>query len=216
MSTTWWSAVSYVRAVTSVPVLQVAGDGGWETAAVVPVSTDESRLPCVVEQAAATAGRDVAVEVLWPGQVFVGARWDLAGSDGAGSAGALAGARRAQAVLSAPVARPVEAALLALLGAMPDPAPEFADLGAVNAWASVGPLTLWRRDEALTPVVVDRALALRPDLTECAHPVAVEVAVTEPRPCWIGVTVSTRTGSVHLLDRDFLDAVLAAATGASQ
>ncbi len=32
MRTTWWSAVLCSRTVTSVPVLQVAGDGRWETA----------------------------------------------------------------------------------------------------------------------------------------------------------------------------------------
>ena len=159
----------------------------------------------------AGARRDVAVEVLWPGQVFVGARWDLAEDGGAGADAALAAARRALAALSASAPRPAEAGLLALLDATPSPVPEFVELGAVNAWASVGPLTLWRRTEALTPAAVDAALASRPDLVECRYPVAVEVAVTRPRSCWVGVTVSTRTGLVHRLDRGALDEVLAGA-----
>lgn len=216
MRTTWWSVISGVRTVTSVPVLQVAGDGRWETADTVPVSAGRTRVAACVEQAATRARRDVAVEVLWPGQVFVGVRWDLAESDGAGSNAALAGARRAQDVLSASVTRPVEATLLALLDSTPNPAPEFAELGAVNAWASVGPLALWRRNEVFTPAAMDAALASRPDLIECRHPVAVEVAVTEPRSCWVGVTVSNRTGSVHLLDRDSVGKVLARATSASR
>ncbi len=78
MRAAWWSAVLSSRTVTSVPVLQFAGDGRWETAGTVPVTADPTRLAARVEQVAATAEHDVAVEVLWPGQVFVGARWDLA------------------------------------------------------------------------------------------------------------------------------------------
>jgi hypothetical protein len=192
------------------PVLQIAGDGRWETAGTVPITAAPARLAAHVDQVAATAQRDVAIEALWPGQIFVGARWGLAESDAA-----LAGARRAQAVLSAPVTHPMEAALLALLGTTPNPAAEFAELGAVNAWASTGPLTLWRRGKALASTAVDEALASRPDLTECRHPLAVEIAATEPRPCWIGVTVSTRTGSSHRLDRDVLNKVLARGTKTS-
>jgi hypothetical protein len=59
---------------------------------------------------------------------------------------------------------------------------------------------------------VDEALASRPDLTECRHPVAVELAAAAPRACWVGVTVSTRTGSHHRLDRDALDDVLVRCT----
>lgn len=59
-------------------------------------------------------------------------------------------------------------------------------------------------------LTVSRALASRPDLTECRHPVAVEVVMTKPRSCWVGVTVSTDTGSNHrLLEGDALDEVLA-------
>lgn len=212
MTTEWWSVVSRMTAVTSAPALQVAGDGRWETAVTIPVD-DASRLATRLERVAASARRDVAVEVLWPGQVFVGARWSLAESGGAGANAALAGARRALAVLSA--SYPAEAALLALLHSTPNLVPEFAELGAVNAWASVGPLTLWRRTKAFTPAAVGAALASRPDLTECRYPVAVEVAATGPRACWVGVTVSNLAGSVHLLDRDALDEVLARATGPS-
>jgi hypothetical protein len=201
--TTWWSAVLASTSATSVPVLQVAGDGRWETSLPLPVTASPARLLACIEQVAACAERDVAVEALWPGRVFVGARWSLPEVEDA-----LAGARRARAALSADGARPAEA-LLALLGAAPGPAPEFAELGAVNAWASVGPLTLWHRGGALTPGAVDEALESRPDLTVCRYPVAVEVAAVEPRPCWIGTTVSTRDDGGHRLDRAALDDVLA-------
>ena len=92
-----------------------------------------------------------------------------------------------------------------MLGTAPSSVLEFAELGAVNAWASTGPLVLWRQGEALVPTAVDEALASRPDLTRCTHPVAVELAATDPRPYWIGVTVSKRSGSTNTLDRDALD-----------
>ncbi len=211
MRTTSWSAVLSSRTVASVPVLQVAGDGRWETAGTVPLAADPTRLVACIEQVVATPEHDVAVEVLWPGQIFVGARWDLAEADEA-----LMSAQRVQAALVTPMRPPVEAALLALLDTTSSPAPEFAELGAVNAWASTGPLTLWRRGEVLAPGAVDEALASRPDLTECRHAVAVELAAVDPRPCWIGVTVSTFTGYNHRLNRDALGEVLARGTETSR
>jgi hypothetical protein len=106
----------------------------------------------------------------------------------------------------------VEAALLALLGSTPTSEPEFAELGAVRAWQSVGPLTLWRRGEVLIRERVDEALASRPDLTWCTRPVAVEFATTEPRACWIGVTESEPAGRHHRLDHGVVHDVLARGT----
>lgn len=146
----------------------------------------------------------MAVEVLWPGQIFVGARWALQERDAA-----RVGAMRAQAAVSASATQPVDAALLALLGAKPSLKPDFAELSAVNAWASTGPLRLWRTGEALASNVVDGLLATRPDLTICEHPVAVELATNQPRSCWVGITVSTPSGSAHRLNRDALEDVLA-------
>ncbi len=110
--------------------------------------------------------------------------------------------------LRAPNRTPISAAVV-LVGAEPSPAPAFVELGAVNAWASTGALRLWRQGETLSPAVLDELLASRPDLVECAHPVAVEVATDKPRGCWVGVTVSTQIGSRHRLDRDALADVLA-------
>ena len=100
-----------------------------------------------------------------------------------------------------PQTEAVQAALLALLGTEPSTVLEFAELGAVNAWKSTGPEVLWRRGDPLTPEALDAVLVRRDDLTTCSHPVAVEIAVARPRPCWVGITVSTRHGSVHHLDR---------------
>jgi hypothetical protein len=41
----------------------------------------------------------------------------------------------------------------------------------------------------------------RPDLFVCRHPVALEVAGSEPRACWTGVVVSAPYQQLHRLDR---------------
>ncbi len=131
-----------LQALPSAPELLVAGDGRWGTGITLPNTAGRTRLTACLEQVAAPAERDVAVEVLWPGRVFVGVRWGLAELPDA-----LAGAERARVAVRAGAPRPVEAALLALLGSTPTSEPEIAELGAVRAWQSVGPLTLWRRGE---------------------------------------------------------------------
>ncbi len=138
----------------------MAGDGRWETGITLPITAAGTRLTACLEQVAASAERDVAIEVLWPGHVFVGVRGGLAELPDA-----LAGTERTRVAVRAGAPRPVEAALLALLGSTPTSEPEFAELGAVRAWQSVGPLALWRRGEVLVRERADEALASRPDLT---------------------------------------------------
>jgi hypothetical protein len=157
-----------------------------------------------VNQVAAMAEHDVAIEAMWAGQVFVGVRWALTEVDEA-----LAGARRVNAALFESVSCSAESALVSLLDSVPDCPPESAELGAVNAWASTGPLVLWRRGDPLGPTtVVDEALASRPDLIECCHPVALETAATDPRSWWVGVVVTGAAGPAHRLDRRLLDDAL--------
>lgn len=199
---TWWSAVARSTKVTTTPVLQVAGDGRWEGARAVVVSGSSTRAAMVVQEVASTADRDVAVEVLWPGQAFVGVRGPVEQLDDAAAA-----ASRASVIVRS--AHGIEGALLGLLSTVPNPDLEFAELGAVNAWASVGPEVLWRRGNAHSPQALDARLAGRPDLTICANPVAVELAVVHPRACWIGIVVSTKSGPAHYVDRQALDQVLA-------
>jgi hypothetical protein len=158
----------------------------------------------------AAAKHDVAIEVLWPGEVFVGVRWDLAEVDEA-----VAAVQRVNSVPIASVSSPAVSALVSLLGDEPECLPEFAELGAVNAWSSTRPLTLWRRGRPLQlTTAVEEALNSRPDLTDCFNPVAVEIAATAPRPWWVGVVVSTAVGSAHRLDRQLLDDALVRGVGA--
>ncbi|WP_147995793.1 hypothetical protein [Streptomyces sp. uw30] len=147
----------------------------------------------MVEQAARTARHDVAVEVLWPANAFCGVRWgvdqwDEAVAGTARAYDALAGGNAAVTLVSA------------LLGDAPSSVVEFAELGAVNAWTSVGSEVLWRHGEGFTQEALDATLLRRPELTVCEHPLAVELAVTIPRPCWVGIYVSSQRGSLHHLD----------------
>jgi hypothetical protein len=193
-----------------VPVLQIAADGAWESAAVLPVTTDPPAAAGVVERVAAAARHDVAIEVLWPGELFVGVRWGLAEV-----AEALAAVRRVSPLAVASAAGSAVSALVSLLGIVPNGVPELAELGAVNAWSSTRPLTLWRRGDPLgLDTEMDQTLRTRPDLTQCHHPVALEIAASDPRPWWVGIVVSTAIGSVHRLDRRLLDDALVRGVGA--
>lgn len=200
-------AASRMVRVTVAPVLQVAADGRWETAKVVPMGGDPAHARTVVAQVARSARDDVAVEFLWPTQAFVGARWP---TDSWRQAVVVADRRNL--VLSSgdymPQDHVIEAGLLALLDTAPSPDLEFVELGAVNAWQSVGPQRLWRRGDVLTDSVLESTLSRRPDLTSCAHPVAVELCVTHPQPCWVGIYISTGSDPIHHLDRRALKSIL--------
>lgn len=190
-------------------MLQIASDGLWETASV--LAQGGATAKDAVSLAASTATGDVAVEALWPGQLFVGVRWSLDELDEA-----VAGVLRAGVVIGEAAGRAPTAArvLLALAGATPDSHVELSELGAVNAWASVGPEPLWRRGQQdVWPL--DDLLARRPDLVRCAHPVAVEVSTAVPRACWVGVVVSEPVGPVHLLDLAAVRNLLALSVDAS-
>ena len=203
----WWSVVSWATTVMTVPVLQVAADGQWETAEAVPATSNPAAARMVIEQVARAARNDVAVEILWPGQAFVGVQWPAASWQQAADA-----ASRSVIVLATDSPRspsqPVEAGLLALLGSMPGTDLDYVELGAVNAWHSIGPEPLWRPGMVLTADAAESVPLRRPDLASCSHPLAVELGTMNPQPCWIGINVSTGTGPVHQLDPHLLNNVL--------
>ncbi len=179
---------------TGVPVLLVAADGAWEAAQVVEVG-DAVAAASALEAAASTAARDVAVEVFWPDESFIGVRWSLDDLDHASD-------HATATAVHCPAVGPqvtVAAALRSLLGAEPGPDPDRVELGAAGAWASVGPEVLWRRGQL--PTASPEHLPIRrPDLAWCAHPVAVEITATAPRECWVGIMVSRPRGDRHVLD----------------
>ena len=209
--TLWYSALAQATHVTTTPVLQVAADGHCEGARLVSAADISTHTPPTLEQVASTAERDIALEILWPREAFVGVRWPIDDLDDAQAASARASevvGDQARVITSTATARGLDAALLALVGATPSPDLEFAELGAVNAWGSIGPARLWTRGAPYSPAATEALLARRPDLTSCAHPLAVEVAATRLRPCWIGIIVSSNSSDNHHLDRPALNRVL--------
>jgi hypothetical protein len=68
----------------------------------------------------------------------------------------------------------------------------------MNAWASVRAQVLWQRGRPDAALPLVELQGRRPDV--CRHPVALEVAGSEPRACWTGVVVSTPYQQIHRLD----------------
>jgi hypothetical protein len=128
---------------------------------------------------------DLAVEVLWPGPpiVFVGARVDRTDEPTL---------RQIATSGGGPPSRVLEA----LVGSPLGPATR-AELGAINAWRSVGPLPLAL---AASVSVVREALSNRADLRNCSHPVALEVTHRQPREGWWAIEVSERVDAAHVVD----------------
>lgn len=163
------------RAASGQPILQIAVDGWWERANTIPLPFEDVTL------AAGDAAGECAVEVLWPGPpvVFVGARF-----------------RGERPPLAALGARgdwtPATALDMLATGAL-GPAVR-AELGAVNAWRSVGPLPV-RLDATAEDLA--RELAARPDLAPCRHPVALEVVHEAKHEAWWAIEVSARGDAGH-------------------
>lgn len=211
---TWREVLSGLRPVTAAPVLQIAADGGWEESITLPLPVDPDAAGAVLGQAADIARKDVALEVLWPGEAFIGVRWPRRATSEARAA--------LEQVLTAAGSTPaatltgqvIASTLSAALGAAPATGLGFVEVGAVNAWRSTGAEVIWRSDQVRDVEGVIAVLQRRPDLLECPHPVAVEFAVANPRPHWIGIQVSTIDGARHRLDqarlRELLQAVLPA------
>jgi hypothetical protein len=186
------SAQEVEHAASGVPVLQVAVDGWWERAAsaALPGSAED------VERLLEAAGTgEAAVEVLWPGPpvVFVGARF--------------ARGRPPLRELAARADWSPSQALRALAGGPLGP-PVRAELGAFNAWRSLGPLRLAL--DATAPAV-RQALARRPDLAHCPRPVALEIAHDRPREAWWAIEVSVPRDAAHAVSADRVAQLLAAA-----
>ncbi len=144
----WWLEAAAVVDVSRAPVVQVAADGFWEAALIADGEKAED-VPDLVKRAAAVGLRDVAIEVLWPGGGFVGARWTLEEVQAAVDAGLRAAVLVAHAGIDTHASpdngQAVTAALVALLDRLPDRNADRVEVGAVNAWASVRPQLLWQR-----------------------------------------------------------------------
>jgi hypothetical protein len=146
---------------------------------------------------------DVAVEFEWLGHplVFVGAR-RTEGLEGEQ-------ASFEEAVVRVAALDPADPALALaeLAGAAPAEL-DHVELGAANAWQSIGPLRLWTRGEEPAPATATARLGDHPALTRCAVPVVLEVAFRRPRACWIGVELSEPSPAGYVLAAAKVDAVL--------
>jgi hypothetical protein len=157
-----------------------------------------------LDWAAGSASRDVAAEVLWPGQAFVGARWRLDELHAA-RAGVDAAAR-----LAADPGDPetvCERALAALLQRAPVGELTHLEVGVENAWLSSIPERIWSRDHGEAPDIEGFAQR-RPDLAWCTKPIAIEAAADAPRPCWAAVAISSPQRTGHALNTAKLRAVV--------
>ena len=167
--------------------MQTAAGGRWEEARGVHTPASAGEVRGLLHGWDAD---DVAVEYEWLGHplVFVGARPALED----------AAVRVAAESPSDP-----EAALAALAGGPPSELVAV-EIGAVNAWRSVGPLRLWSAGDPPRLPDVEALLDGRPDLRECSVPVALEVAWGEPRECWVGREISRPVGDAHVVERGFV------------
>lgn len=57
---------------------------------------------------------------------------------------------------------------------------------------------------------VAEALRDRPELARCAAPVALAIAYTAPRSCWLGIEVSEADGDLHVVDVEAAQALVTA------
>jgi hypothetical protein len=178
-----WSAAGRPR------VLQAAVDGRWEASRSVAVPADEPTARALIRDAG-PHDADVAVEFEWLGSplVFVGAR--RAGEAAAFAAGV-------GAVAAGDLPEPL-AALAALAGGPPEEL-DHVELGAANAWRSVGPLRLWTRGDDIVELDLQARLSDHSRLARCVAPVALEVSFRRPRECWLGVEVSTPSDGQHVV-----------------
>jgi len=145
---------------------------------------------------------DVAVEFEWLGHplVFVGVR------RGQGGARDVADFEdRVARIAEQGAAGPAEA--LAALAAGPPAVAAHIELGAANAWRSVGPLRLWAAG-ADPAGPVEELLLRRPDLARCAFPVALVLTYDQPRVCWAGIEVSEPSATENVLTPARVAAVL--------
>jgi hypothetical protein len=82
------------------------------------------------------------------------------------------------------------------------------ELGAANAWRSVGPMRLWTMGQHRPPAATAGRLDERPALARCIAPVALVATFSRPRQCWVGVEVSEPSADAHVVSPATLDALL--------
>jgi|GEM_PF-3814310 len=188
--------------------IQLAVDGSWESAWLL---RHGNTIPSVDDIAAwlPDTPHNVAFEVFFPqypsGEAFLGIR--LTGSQ------RLAQAQILYTIIQAVLRRtwttfdtlmeniqtvlPAFATVPALTAS-----PDALDIGVVNAWRSIGPCRIWKRDEPdISTEQLQERLSRHPVLLHPQpKPLALEVAFCQPLEHWLGLEVSVVQGSDHILD----------------
>ncbi len=182
-------------------IVQVAVAGRWEEARGVQIPIDEGTSRSLVRDAGAL-DLDVAAEIEWLGHplVFVGAR---RAQEQGGHTGFEDDVVRVAALESLDPAL----ALATLAGGRPANVSHI-ELGAANAWQSVGPMRLWTRGRGVSTGTIAARLNKHPALARCIAPVALEVAFNRPRECWIGVEISEPHADGHVVAPVKIEAML--------
>jgi hypothetical protein len=167
--------------------IQITATGDWSTASRLSGADDAERFLDGLPGGAADA---LGVELLWAGPPisFVGVRLD----------GERVRSLPALAHQLADSHDDPQAVLVAMTGGELGSI-EVVQCGAINAWDSVPPMTLWDGTTWIDPAT---RLPAHPDLRICAHPVGLEVG---HRHAWYAVEVSRRTGGEHVVDDARLD-----------
>lgn len=165
----------------------------WEHANVLSLPQTRDGVDCVLD---ALEMDDIAAEVVWSGPpiVFVGSR--------------IGHLRRSPLHEIATRSDWTPSRSLDILAGV-SLGPQ-AELGAFNAWQSVGPLPLAVDADA---AAVGIALALRTDLTSCHRPVALEIVFHQPHEAWWGIGISSRLGDTHIVRVEAVMRVLRSISG---
>jgi hypothetical protein len=165
--------------------LQFASDGNWEEA----LRFDSGSSKEVLKDWLKTASDDVAVELF---------------SDEASLIGLRLKPFQHEAKLLSFCENPTMESLREIFGAaLFRGKPDYAELGVVNAWKSLGSSIIWRQGERL-PNIENLEIWIRP------KPIALEFAYNQPLPHWQAFPVSVKTEQGYRLDLDLLRQVLAA------
>jgi hypothetical protein len=82
--------------------------------------------------------------------------------------------------------------------------PDFAELGVVNAWKSIGAKILWRQGEAIPTLENLVEMLADSPLQTAAKPLALELGYTKPLPHWRAVPVSEKSELGYHLNLDAL------------
>jgi hypothetical protein len=171
--------------------LQVASKGIWEGALSLEIPVNKT----ILSDWLATASDDIALEIFFGEAAFIGLRLKPFQH--------LAELMRFCDSPSIDSLRDIFAVPELFRGK-----PDFAELGVVNAWRSVGAKLVWQQGESLPTLDNLEKLLEDSPLWIQSKPLALELAYTKPLPHWRAVPVSEQSENVYRLDLALLHQAL--------